>query len=1069
MKLAINRHLLFILLLLSANAFADPEGGDETTLVPTVTSDPGIAWQNNMLRRAVFGEQADPYNLVGRRYVGDGLGPIDPVVDPVTGPGVKVMGFNSIFNPVNQRNAVSTDPFGIGNISLYDINDLYLDDYSTQRRTSGFFWDIGPINYTPVNPNVSSDSEAFDDNGIFCPAEITPGVTRDIQAVGDATNVQECFDRRIPASARSTEEHYLRSDRNACDCLREKPYSSGIMNQSLAANTAIGTQELRNQIQNQVQEIVQNQLNSTMNGMFFTSAVIFNEGTLNGANQYGANVFTNQTASAENAPSLNLSYAPDYNKLFTDDYPLPQGQCVSKREYFQTRMIPQGRDMIYVRAVLDLGWREDKWDYKQLESRYRTLMDKTPRERAEYATKHEIISIKSRLKFLNRNPLLKYYFAANSETASQKQDLFNHLKTSLSDEGCREITSQCTEQFHGNLASFFQNENNRTIVRNEARADINQKARAEAQRDFVSEKEDFLRGRRERPRGRNDLIARFRENFKLSQTPDSCHRSQLRSPMDGPVAVQCMQIFSAYCKTVDEYQEALANSDSQFRGISDEDAADIADNLDDLLANDFNPNLQDNPDFREFNEENCGQRSRGRGLFRDNVDFAEFTQDRCREGDTAACSIRSHADLVRLRQAFYSTHPVARGKSVEVPAVSLSNGSMVREVGTERYFSPERPSYETFAGTSSEGQSSRSQSNSEIAYSNAEVTGTSRVDNLAGDRDRDQQQDFSYTNYSNIGGASAVAGTDTQGANVEPQRVQDMDQSRRQEMLEDWEREYNIWKERYGSDKSPATAAQDTQYRTEISTLRALLDQQRQISEQQFQLLNDAIAARTRLEQENLADAEERSRERRERPEGSSRSFDSSSVAAASSEEVVGRGPASIAEPQFNTSGASGGSSSSVGASVGGRAGGAAISGSGNSDSVAREQAKLDNIRTFSDGSIVISSRNTSAAPNAITVTVSGEELNLIRTNPDRIISQVQRDVTPEQLAELQQNGEVTVLVRTPNPNDPVYRMKLSKVNERLVVSYDSGTSGAPPAPMQRVYLRSSLENLTRELSQPAN
>lgn len=1095
MKPAIKRNLLFILLLISANCFADPAAE-----APVDTASLGGAYFNP----DIFMDEFTRDRSLGGYSVPPGFGDTGS-----TG------AFGSAFSSGGAFGSTELPPvdyLGVGPIKFSRpgaFGSYTFDDYRLYtpriQQNNNIDWlaqwqrrDTGALIIDTSRP-AELYSCGLDDN------------ENAMEELNQASAWSSCFDLRSShvAEPNASNGELLTKDMDACSCLRNSPVDAvkTLMNQNqmqsrTAASDENFSERLRDQMnahwaQPQNAKELNGEFSDTLNSIAFQANVVSRgrDPDFVGAmtpSYFGDNPATAVFASSDDGYTLNPRVDREATLPLLRDEDYPENQCLSPIDFLAMKQIPAGEEGNLVKE--DMGkepFNKDEWDYTFLQQEYDAIMAKPIRERT--ADRDTILKLKAKLAFLDRNPMVKFILGAaasdvgllvdkmSPEHAAEVRNIYNsadydalknRMYRIMSQLGRPNCQRQCIRGFQSALKGFFEDHPDRMkLVTLEAHKDSLRRMKEKVNST------NYMAQNAVEPTQQN-IITQFIQNYNLP-SPDTCRSGPT---MSTDQAINCLEIYAGYCRTVDSYAP-------QIQDLSKTDPS-LLDNLDQLTADDLNTNIETNEEFARLNQEVCHEQRPSRRLFGRRRNYFEFRDELCQRENPPQCRNKNSPESVRFfRDEFDEDRPL-RGRDAGDRTYAQMNeteaGAQMSEADAQSISAgigsgtgPRNPfrAAETYAeNRRSERErlalQDGSPTRSEEEVTTAAMSATSLSNNNQTRRTQDPVEESSFDYSAAMAGAIAGpsrAGTET--ATTEPQRVQDMDQTRRQEMLDDWEKEYGIWKERYGSDKSPATAAQDTQYREEISTLRALLDQQRQISDQQFQLLNDAIAARTRAEQEAIAQNEDRLRERRERSDESSGFSEGTSIAA-STEEGVTRGPASIADPQFASSGASGGgSASSGGASVGGGAGGgsAAVSGNGNADSVAREQAKLDNIRTFSDGSIIISSPNPSATPNAITVTVSGEELNLIRTNPDRIISQVQRDVTPEQLAELQQNGEVTVLVRTQNPNDPVYRMRLSKVNERLVVSYDSGTSGAPPAPMQRVYLRSSLENLTRELASPAN
>jgi len=243
--------------------------------------------------------------------------------------------------------------------------------------------------------------------------------------------------------------------------------------------------------------------------------------------------------------------------------------------------------------------------------------------------------------------------------------------------------------------------------------------------------------------------------------------------------------------------------------------------------------------------------------------------------------------------------------------------------------------------------------------------------------------------------------------------------------------------------------------KAKIEALETLLSQQRKLTEDQYKLLNSAIsnqqiaqaskAVAPALAQNTDKEAMEKARVR------SHSGFTTTAMANGTLSDETMRGPASIKENQTNTSAGNSGAASlqRSSSSSGARA---------SADSVAREEAKLVNLRRFPDGSITIesASKGGQVAPNAITVPVSDEQYRLLQSNPGALsLSQIEKSIPKEQLAELEKSGQIILVLQ--NGENPPFEVKVEKKDNKLVYQLQD-QQGNKVNPIQRVYTRQALE-----------
>lgn len=876
------------------------------------------------------------------------------------------------------------------------------------------------------------------DEVVFSDYMCTPEYSDDslMKAARDM-NWGQCFEGRMSFTRDTdkTEKELLGKDQDICKCLR-------------TWNKPEGVQEAMKETHNenakeQAKAVPQQELNKILTGMMFQTMSITNN--IEVAAKWGHNLY-----SSSNVPGqAKLEFVPS-DELFKDKVPYPAGQCISPRHYFQFKQRPGRR----VKEAMVGEFKNEDWNYKILQDKYTELMTFSLASREE--KKDEIQTLKAKLKFLNRNPLIKYTLGSEDKSENfekAKVQVLKALKMLKDDQECQSLESQCSKEYNNLLTSAFHSEGVMKTIRDEARLDHSDRIEARRKKDLLTKKGDVTQ---------RSIVNQFMSKYNLP-SPDVCES-------DAP-KVECLTIYSNYCRTLDSYKDDIAALSEQHVD------PDILDDLDDELNNEFNPDIATNENFRRFNDRHCNSpRSNGTRQ----ASFDEFVSEFCKDSSNKGCSRASADDYSTLRASWVSAYPGTDIIQRRVASGTASDGEDAPDASFLSRFNSATSGTSVQEVASTDLERAIDDMKKEQSDEQLQTSATQRViarggfgrGDLKGDSLKEDKPAFltgwgqaiadsmgvkavpdstpSYDNSApfNYSNSYITPPSTATPAVADVPKVEQMTDASRQEMLGQWQKEYESWRESKGSELSPADAAKDTALRQEIATLRALLAQQQQLTEQQYKLLNEAIAKKSAPEQQAVAArAEERSEARKPSAFASARS----SVSSEDDSEAV-RGPASVKETKFNTSGATSGAST---ASVSSRRKSTSDS---SSDSVAREEAKLVNMRRFSDGSITIESSgsNSAGATSAITVPVSDEQYRMLQSNPNSLnLNQIERSIPKDQIARLEKNGEIIILLR--NGSNPPFEVKVEKKDNRLVYSLKD-KNGNPQAPVRRVFTRQALE-----------
>lgn len=878
--------------------------------------------------------------------------------------------------------------------------------------------------------NNSDDIEAFDPSTLSCTEVDADSLVKAAQDL----NWANCFEGRLSwTRSKASEKDLLKSDQNVCGCLKGFSKVPGVA-EIMSKNVSIKRSK----------NVAQAELNDILNGFLFQTYSF--TGDKDVTTKYSNNLYGNKNGEVPTGEKLLYDANP---QLVNDKFPYPADQCVSPRVFILTRQLPNR----YIKTDLQKPFSEENWNYKLIEKRYSELMS-LPVEEREKTAMTEILELKEKLQFLNRNPVIKYSLAVDvakaekpEEAKKLKEFVFNQLKTLIPDE-CADINSKCYQDYKKKMADLVKDPRLIPALRKEARIDHAERVKRKVNSSGSEvRKEPSQRG----------IISEFMEQYRLP-SPDTCEK-------DTTKGIECLEIFSGYCRTLDKYADDIDSL------VNSQKISLVYNNLDDLLKDDFNPDINTNKDFKLVNDALCNtpvKRKLTAIGYPETATFSQFVNIHCKQKSNPGCSRNSIEAYDILKEAWgqkYGTEKVIsqveeglsqeekhRLKSIRKGSVgqmaladiqdmkmqtnrNQSDADLASEMPTVRGATVfDRPLTDVMTGMN--------EKDSDASKATIASLGQSVANNVAAYTDPAPAYDELPVGYaSNFTTPMSTATT------AEIPKVEEMSEEKRRELLSDWQKEYDDWKKDKGDSLSSSDKSKDSDLRQEIATLKALLDQQKQISEQQYKLLNDAIIAK----KEAIAQLPSATHEEKASEKKPGQSFAATARAIQEEATDLSRAPASIKEVKHNTSGALGGAAAVASISKRGSS-----SSDGSNESVAREQAKLVNMRRFSDGSITIEPGSTGQLQgNAITVPVSDEQYKMLQVNPAGLnLSQIERSIPKEQIAKLEKSGEIIILLQ--NGSNPPFEVKVAKRDNRLVYSLKD-KDGKDQVPVRRVYTREAL------------
>lgn len=770
--------------------------------------------------------------------------------------------------------------------------------------------------------------------------------------------------------------------------------------------------------------------------------------------------------------------------LYEGESSLNEPQCISAREFMAFKQLPSDPQIQSLLRAPDM--KPEDWNFKKLRAEYDTLIGQNLDVKA--ANRQKIVLLKAKLKFLERNPMIKNFLAADASDLTQYFNLQGIDATEQT--GIREAygvdrsgrtlaqrqkwllgvvsrltppaecqSAKCLSDYMNSdrlkgvkeqMQRFFGSPNNAQVTRVE-----NAKTSTFMANNFFADPKNPLKQRTKNYTQKNVEMA-FVNTYGIG-SPKEC---------DAETPEKCARIYGGYCQFLKQKSKLIEDQRIIDRALVDD--------LDDEFATYFEPDFNKNPELQAFNKEVCETKRRKdmndqSGSYQSFWDYKKATCPSTGDECNSAEKIKS------LRMEFLSKYPeratpLEEGNDKMTASIVAFNGflknqpvkNMVKgSSDTMNRPTPVSDSLAYLAQWNRDNGYSENYEDSAVATSTvaakeinmADTNGKgvakidNKIDNSSVIDDAAMIPNYSMANAS--ANANIVPGTE------QTQKVENMSDPQRQELLDDWQKEYDQWKQNKGNNGSAVASANEAAMKARIEALEALLTQQKKLTEDQYRLLNDAIAAQNRGQQTNVA--AQNPSESSNPSNGRNRS--ATAISGSSDEEAVTRGPASVPDQRLNTAGAASGAGSAgvgSGSTTSRRSGGGA--GASSDDSVAREEAKLVNMRRFADGSITIESTTTgnAASANAVSVPVSDEQYRALSANPTSLnLSQIERSIPSDQIARLQENGEITILLR--NGSNPPFEVKVEKKNNKLVYSLKD-KNGRDQAPVRRVFTRQSLE-----------
>ena len=735
--------------------------------------------------------------------------------------------------------------------------------------------------------------------------------------------------------------------------------------------------------------------------------------------------------------------------LFKDKVFHPD-QCISAREYLAFTQLPSDnllKEKIK-KTSLD-SFDENGWNHFELLNQYDQQMSLSDQKK----NKNKIMELKAKLIFLNRNPMIKTLLAADTDMSLVEKN------KNISGDKKREIQRKFSS-LNGSLPSmkkellkilkeFVKNKNSMSGV-----SDYQKKLKRFFVKPVVGElieiefeKQEYKKMSMikdpENFRPRNNLshksvVDRFIAKTGLGN-PNDCNSEKLE-------IMDCVNIYSRYCKVLDKSMVQVSRAERNPAFVDD---------LRESTMNDFNPDFNTNSDFKRYNNLICGMKRSKSSNKNDSIDFFTYKYRKCRLRITGDCD-NSPESLIALRKKFVKEYDQINSLNK-----GLSNIENLDDFLANQDLKPIKdvkvPSKTDFRKRLGKGfalidiadswgipsQESVVSTNVVKADPNESPSNRASLDNGAVERE--------FYNYQNTTPLAAKG----QSTDFNGDKIEKMTETGRKNLLNEWETQYDDWKKSKGTGDllNPKDSTTDAALRSEISTLKALLAQQQQLSQEQYQLLNNAITSK-KMKSISETDAQAKPPVKRSSSENSTPIFGSPSK---DSLQDSSRTPANFKEAQAASVGSGTVPLPTRKFSFKPSIGSANASADSSPDSVIREQSKLINLRQFSDGSIQINSvpKAENGGANAISLDVSDNEYQDLQDKKSELkLDQIKKRISQDHIDKVEKNGEITILLR--NGNRPPFELKVQKKDNKLVYSLKD-KNGNDQDPIKRVHTRKAL------------
>jgi hypothetical protein len=770
-----------------------------------------------------------------------------------------------------------------------------------------------------------------------------------------------------------------------------------------------------------------------------------------------------------------LKVPPKTDPALFQDEKLVDGQCVPGRDFLAYQALPQQELLKDISETTEATFDPKDWNYDELKKSYDEFMRLNLDSKIR--TKELIVNLKAKLRFLDQNPMIKTFFAVdptseylkNTDDVPQerkqfvlqslkenspkidprKKQLFGILKKFSSNQALPQL-----KPYLEDLRNFFVQPDVANLMDIQAEKELYKKLNKIGDFKSFTEKTSLIT----QQSVENDFV----KLTKLGQ-PSKC------GPRADRNIKECVEIYAAYCKTLEDVVNRIR---------SEEGDPEIRDDLDVLAANDFEPSYKTNNEFKKFNDNLC-QAPRRKANDSTPVKYEAFKASYCKNTEHREDCKGDPKGMRNILTSFLKEYPEDVKTASSLSAKDAAKFAAISKVAEKNVeLDSNRPAsgsrraskrLESLASLRNEWgvkDTSESFPSSDSRVANGVATASAAAsisDRNPSENDESPAANSSYAPgtpapFNSTSGPSNFAGSFANSQTDES--AENMSDEKRREELNQLKEEYDeLAKSKKSLNKSVSEAASSQE-----AALKARIDALEQLLAGQKKLLDNQSLASQSASNKNINKNKTVAEDEDQEQDSERRVAKTALASGASATQDSRRAPASVRESQVSASSTKA-ASASANATSARRSVLSAAPSSSSDDSVAREEAKLVNLRS-QGGFITIESvgKGASSSANAISYPVSDEQYKLLQSNPMGLnLTQIEKNIPKDQIENLERNGEIILLLR--NGSNPPFEVKVEKKNKKLVYRLRD-ESGKEIAPVKRVYTRKALEGELQAKSQ---
>ncbi|WP_408096504.1 hypothetical protein ACJVC5_15805 [Peredibacter sp. HCB2-198] len=343
--------------------------------------------------------------------------------------------------------------------------------------------------------------------------------------------------------------------------------------------------------------------------------------------------------------AMNNFVLPQADITLLTNKEMAPGQCVSAREYLAFKQIPKS-DSSFFTQLKGSEFRIADWDYNLLETELQRLSD------SDRKTNESRISvIRSRMGFLNRNPMIKNFF----NVSLQSNEAYFKSAGLSSKEQADVINNPAWTPLQAHKEKLFNIIKNLDPSKRKSVEEFREKSTA-----FFSDPQVGYLTNLEVEKSYYRELEKLKDpnNLKPPKLPTTqkgleawfADKTDLLSPSEckaGAVDVaKCVESYAMYCSVLSDAEKQMKEEDI---GAEDLTSDVTFQNLDN-----FDPDINKNPDFKRFNDKACNARWVSHTPGKRPLNFFEYKNEFCKtNAANEACRARpSNESMVKLRQSF---------------------------------------------------------------------------------------------------------------------------------------------------------------------------------------------------------------------------------------------------------------------------------------------------------------------------------------------------------------------------------------------------------------------------------